>query len=117
MTEPVDLSVLPVNKQLIHALPIPGVQSRLCTAIIFSYQNLNKDVIVIALQLSKRTRAYIITQEGLPGFLFDHHESIESWLYEIKMSEKARQKMPCSINKRILESDLEKVLACKTDGE
>ena len=52
-----------------HSLPFPGLKSRYASAIICSSFGRSKFTIKIFLMLSKESRAYIITQEGLPGFL------------------------------------------------
>ena len=70
-----------------HSLPIQGVQSRLCTAIVFQNFGRRKQVIKVLLTLSKSGRYYIISQIGLPGFALPYHDNVTSWLYELTLSQ------------------------------
>ena len=69
LTKIVRITDLKVDRSQRHSLPIPRLQSLLASATIFSFKGLRKDVIVVLIVLSRSSRAYIITQEGLPGFL------------------------------------------------
>ena len=80
---------LVVDEQLIHSYPIPGLKSRLSSAVIFSYLGLKKDVSRIVMVLSRRSRAYMITQGFLAGFLSLNYENLTSMmLTELKMTVK-----------------------------
>ena len=50
---------MPINAALVHKLPIPGLRSRLSTAIIFSLCDVRKSGIRTLLLLSKNSNAYI----------------------------------------------------------
>ena len=50
-------------------MPVQGIQSRLATALIFSYVGNQHQVPGILQKLSHRTRAYIVNADGLKGFL------------------------------------------------
>ena len=64
------LNQLSVQKSQKHSLPFGNkLPSRLCTAIILSRYAKKKRVVKLLLILSSKSRAFIITQEGLPGFL------------------------------------------------
>ena len=61
-------SQFPVKKKDRHCLPTQRIKSRLCTAEIWSFFGLKKEVIKMLLVLGKSSRAFIVTQEGLKGF-------------------------------------------------
>ena len=62
---------LTVSPEFTHALPLPCLESRHVSAKIFGMLNTKKKSISILLLLSKSSRAFVITQKGLPGFLID----------------------------------------------
>ena len=78
------ISEMPIDDSLKMALPIPGLQSRISSAHIFSLQELRKKGIKILLVLSKSTNAYIKSQDGLPGFYLTEHDNSSSWLFDVK---------------------------------
>ena len=81
------LSTLHVNQLDAKGLPLVGIDSRLATAIIFSYYDRSKGVIKLGLVLSKKARAFVITQrEILAGFISVKHNNVHSWLFEIGLS-------------------------------
>ena len=80
-------SELIVEQDLKHSLPIELLKSRLATALVFSLFDRRKQVLKLLLTISKSSRTFIITQEGLPGFLLTFHDNIGSWLNELKVSE------------------------------
>ena len=83
----VDIRQFKVDKSLKDALPIPGIKSRICSAIIFGYLNKKKKVIAIVNVLNKSGRAYIVTQIGLPGFLTPHYPNLASLMFsELNMT-------------------------------
>ena len=107
----------PVEHGRRHDLPFKKIRSRLASAIILSFRDRKKHVTITLLTLTKSSRAFIITQGGLPGFLLDHHNNSMSWLYELQMSAQFRREMACYPEQIELE-DLPKQLAeCKTDEE
>ena len=59
-----------------HSLPFPAIKSRLSTAHMFSFYGRVKSSLKLGIVLSVGSRAYIITQEALPGFLTTRYESI-----------------------------------------
>ena len=75
---------MPIEESLKMALPIPGLKSRISTAIIFSLCDLRKKGIMTLLTLSKSSNAYIKSQEGLPGFYSIKHDNSCSWFFEVK---------------------------------
>ena len=77
---------LPVEPHRRANLPWTRLKSRLSTAIICTFWGRRKPVIVTMLTLNKSGRAYIITQEGLRGFLVNRHDNLNSWIFELQMS-------------------------------
>ena len=71
---------LKVDRSRVHSLPIPHLPSRLASATIWSFQGVKRDVIVLLILMSRSSRAYIITQEGLPGFLPTEYASFHDLL-------------------------------------
>ena len=51
----------------------------------------------MAIVLSKSSRAYILTQNYLKGFLLERHENIMSWLFDLKTSPQFRSEVSCHI--------------------
>ena len=78
-----------------NALPIPNLKSRLSTSIIFSYQDRRKAVVKLLLILCHSGRAFVITQDGLKGFLMTNHDNIASWLIELRLSRTFRKQIEC----------------------
>ena len=74
-----------------HYLPFPGLESRLSSAIVLSYQGISKEVIKLTLVLSKRSRVFIISQEGLKGFLLKRRTCFKLLLKELEMSSHLRR--------------------------
>ena len=70
---------LPVSAGLIHSLPFPSIKSRLCTAYIWTHFDIRKRAVAVLIKLSRSSRAFIITQQGLPGFLLSHFDNIQSF--------------------------------------
>ena len=78
---------LKIEKKLKDSLPIPGIKSRLSSAIVLSFYSRRKKVISLVLVLSRASRAYIISQEGLPGFLVEKYSTLSQLMFtEFKMS-------------------------------
>ena len=70
-----------LKPELAKRLPLPGIQARAATAVILSFFGRQCEVCELMQKLSHCTRAYIISQAGLPGFLksFD----IVEWMLEL----------------------------------
>ena len=60
---------LAVKQTQRHALPFPRIRSRLATAIILGFDGCRAMVVSRSIRLSKSSRAYIISQQYLPGFV------------------------------------------------
>ena len=84
--ESVAFDELTIRPEQRHLLPFDKIKSRLSTATILSFKDRKKHVIILCLTLSQSSRAYIISQEGLPGFLFKNHTCIGSFLKELSWS-------------------------------
>ena len=83
--------ILKFDKKLKDSLPIPGIKSRLSSAIVLSFYSRRKKVVTLMLVLSRESRAYIISQEGLPGFLVEKYRGLSELMKnEFKMSDFAR---------------------------
>ena len=109
------LSDLPLDKSRKDNLPFPTLKSRISTAIILTFKGLQKEVVVIAIKLSKSSRAYIISQEGLPGFLKVRYTNSDSWIYDLLGSAALRSENCFEENDcEALESSLAE---CKTTNE
>ena len=93
------------------------IPSRLSTAVIFSFKGRKKPVIKMLLILSKSSRAFIITQGGLPGFLLNHHNNSASCLYEIFPSAHFRKEAACFLSQIELEDLPKQLTECKTEEE
>ena len=91
------MSRFSVKKSRRHDLVIPTLKSRLATAVIFGFQGLAKEVIVTLILLGNSSRAFIITQEGLRGFLNTTYSHSDSWLFEFQTSLKFREQMTRNI--------------------
>ena len=76
-----------------HDLPTDLIKSRLCHGEIWGKFDLTKGTTKVLIILSKRSRAFILTQR-LKGFLIDHHNNSASWLYEFQNSEAFRYSLP-----------------------
>ena len=87
-----------VNQSQRHDLPFPGIKSRLVASIILGFDGCRNMVVSLSIRLSKSSRAFIISQNCLPGFIFQKHHNITSWLYEFKMSEKFRKSLEVQIS-------------------
>ena len=70
-----------------HDLPFPGIPSRISTAICLSLDDLQINVIKKMLVLCKRGRVFIITQNGLSGFLLKCHNNCLSWISDYLRTE------------------------------
>ena len=64
-----------------HQLPIPGLQSRLSTALIWSRFDSAKVTLKTLLLLSRGSHAYIISQDGLRGFMPTQYEDFASKMF------------------------------------
>ena len=84
---------MPVDELLKSALPIPNLASRGASAIIFGFYERRKEGIKTLLLLGKKSRAYVITQDGCRGFLLGYYCNSVSWLYGMKMLETYKTKM------------------------
>ena len=65
-----------------HALPFKGLDSRHASAVICKHYGRRKDVIIMNLLMNRSSRAFIISQNGLEGFVDLKHDNFDSWLYE-----------------------------------
>ena len=74
---------LPIDRAHKMALPIPGLKSRISSAIVWSLRDLRKKGVMTLLILSKSSNAYIKSQDGLRGFYSIKHENSDSWAYEV----------------------------------
>ena len=72
---------LKVERSLKDSLPIPRLRSRLASAIVLSFHGRKKKVIKDVLVLSRASHAYIISQEGLPGFLMPKYDTLTSLMF------------------------------------
>ena len=82
------LAQLQVRTNGLHSLPFSDMlPSRICTAIAFSFYGISKDVIKLNLILCLGSRDFIITQEGLKGFLLREHDNFNSLLFELQVSQ------------------------------
>ena len=77
-----------------HDLPFPGLPSRISTAICLSFDDLSTNVIKKMMVLSKRGRVYIITQNGLSGFLMKRHDNCLSWIYDCMLTDLKEKSAP-----------------------
>ena len=104
---------LKVSDEMKSALPVPKLNSRNVIAYILSYYGRKLEVYKLTLGLSKSSRAFIITQNGLQGFLKP------SWLIEIEKSFVFREKMLGFLlpEERILLPDALSKLTSKADKE
>ena len=93
-----------VNQSQRHDLPFPAIKSRLVTSIILGFNGCRNMVVSLSIRLSKSSRAFIISQNCLPGFIFQKHHNITSWLYEFKMSEKFRKSLEVQISQEHAEN-------------
>ena len=78
-----------------HALPFHLLKSRISTAIVLSYYDTKKKAVKMTMVLSKSSRAYIITQGYLQGFLLERHENVMSWLFDLKTVPQFREEVSC----------------------
>ena len=89
---------LKYEDSLRHSLPVPGIKSRLATSIALSYFCRRKNVIKLLLTLSRKGRAFIISQIGLPGFLvekktYERILSLTEWISRLRISNTFRQEV------------------------
>ena len=88
---------LKYEDSLRHALPVPEIKSRLATSIALSYFCRRKNVIKLLLTLSRKGRAFIISQIGLPGFLVDTTNerilTLTEWINRLRISNAFRQEV------------------------
>ena len=76
-----EYSIFPLKKKERHDLPTQRIPSRMCHAEIWSLFGLKKEVSITLIKLSKASRNYIVSQEGLKGFCQSFHESSETFNY------------------------------------
>ena len=88
---------LQVKSSLRHSLVSTMLPSRHATAIVFGYYGRRKSVIALLYTLNNHSRAFIITQDHLPGFTVPIHINCESWLYEFFESTQFRLEVNQSI--------------------
>ena len=98
LTKYTALSELKVNRDLTHSLPFGELKSRLCIAIILGHLARKKQVIKLMLILNKSSRAFIITQDGLPGFLIPNHDNKQSFFFELENYADFRNELGCHLN-------------------
>ena len=107
----------PVEQQHKKDLPLNKLRSRLVTAVIFGLHGRKIKVIKMLLTLSKSSRAFIITQNGLKGFLSEHHNNRFSWFYELQLSAQFRREVACHLEQMELEGLANELAGCKTVDE
>ena len=90
----VQFDKLVVDPKLKHQLVTDRLKSRHATAIIFGYLGVRRVVLKLLLTLNNNSRAFIITQDGLPGFLFHVHD-FASWIDLFISSVEYRIEMNC----------------------
>ena len=56
--------------ELRHSTPFPGLKSRLVSAEILKGYGIHYEVVKMVIILNRASRAFILSQEGLPGLLF-----------------------------------------------
>ena len=69
------------------------------------------------LVLRNSSRAFIITQGGLQGFLLNCHNNSASWLYELQLSAQFRKEAACFLSQTKFKVLLSQLAACKTEEE
>ena len=107
-----------VDAGMQSSLPFHLLKSRLSTAIVLSFFSTKKKVIKLSIILSKASRAYIISQDGLPGFLLNHHNNIMSWLYELsKTVDELRYSISYSLEAYEVENLFDTVASHKIETE
>ena len=87
-----DLTKIKTCSQDKNALPFPSLKSRIITAQVLMFLDRQSSVIQLMQVISRRGRTYIITQEGLHGFLLTSHNNPRSWLYELEVSDRFKDK-------------------------
>ena len=103
---------LVVDAKLRHSLPLPGIQSRLASAVIFSFLGKKKNVSKIVIVLNRGGRAYIITQGFLAGFLMSNYDSLASLMFN-ELTINCRFKCEDEIEKNLDFKALEEALAAQ----
>ena len=91
-----DASLFIVETKLRHKLPSDRIPSRLSHAQIWALLKVKKEVIKTLLLLSTSSRAFIITQNGLQGFVQDYHDvhhSPSEWIADLTCSATFRNRM------------------------
>ena len=58
-----------IKEEMSSGLPLPTLRSRNATATILSFLSYRGQVCHLLQRLSHQSRAFIVSQEGLPGFL------------------------------------------------
>ena len=99
------------------ALPLDGVDSRNCSAIMFRHFGRRKPVIKLCLVLSKNARAFIISQNGLEGLIDMAHNNVHSWFYELIMSEEFKKDRLGFLQKAEFERMADQMATLKTTEE
>ena len=69
------------DPKLRNSLPFPGLKSRLASAIVLSFHGIRRKVVKIVITLNKASRAYMLSQDCLPGFLIEQYPSFESQIF------------------------------------
>ena len=73
----------------------PNLQSNICCGIILSYVGRWGEVCPMLQTLNHQGRAYIIAQEGIPGFLVVREQNIIGYLNELRAKEKLPELISC----------------------
>ena len=68
--------LVPIKNEQMKLLPFKDIQSRNATAIILSYLDNRQTVLITMQKIAHITRAYIINNQGLPGFLIGKKEHL-----------------------------------------
>ena len=101
-----------------HSLPLPGVNSRLASAVIPGFYGRRKKVIKTVIVLNRASRTYIITQGGLPGFLLEQYDTLESLMYnEHHMTVRFQSELITDLRKEEIESLIEDLMKQQTFHE
>ena len=107
---------LVVDDKLRHSLPLPGIQSRLASAVIFSFLGKKKNVSKTVIVLNRGGRAYIITQGFLAGFLISNYESLASLMFN-ELTMNCKFKCENEIEEKLKLKALEEALDAQLNSE
>ena len=77
--------IVPIKreKNFQHGKPFPSLISNIVTSTILSFYGRRTYVVQLLQNLNHQSRAYIVAQEGLPGFLVVRQTNMRSWMLEL----------------------------------